>query len=190
METSDGGKQQLPYLDLFLLFATDLPKLVFRSQRSSCYLFLIKYFTLINLSNWRLITIFWWVLPYIDMNQPQVYTAVPVYSHRCSLFGTRLFQTVLPPTSPSYPSGLSQCTSFECPVSSIELGLVIYFTYGNKHVSMLFSKIIPSSPSPTESKSLYFISVSLPSCIEGHCYHLSKFYHIYALIYCYWCFSF
>ena len=41
-----------------------------------------------------------------------------------------------------------------------------------------------------ESKSLYFISVSLPSCIEGHCYHLSKFYHIYALIYCYWCFSF
>ena len=50
------------------------------------------------------------------------------------------------PTStslPSYPSGLSQHTGFECPVSCIELGLVIYFIYGNIHFSMLFSQIIP-----------------------------------------------
>ena len=66
----------------------------------------------------------------------------------------------LPPPSQSYPLGLSQCTGFECPVSCIELGLVIYFTYGNIHVSTLFSQIIPSSLSPTESKSLFFISVS------------------------------
>ena len=48
------------------------------------------------------------------------------------------------------------CTSFGCPVSRIELGLVIYF-YGNIHVSMLFSQIIPPLPSPTASKvcSLY-----------------------------------
>ena len=58
-------------------------------------------------------------------------------------------------------TGLSQCTSFECPVSCIELGLVIYFTYGNMHVSMLFSQVIPPSPSPTESKSLFFICVSV-----------------------------
>ena len=31
------------------------------------------------------------------------------------------------PPSPSHPSGLSQYSSFECPVSSIELGLVILF---------------------------------------------------------------
>ena len=69
------------------------------------------------------------------------------------------------------------------PVSCIELGLVIYFTYGNIHVSMLFSQIIPPSPSPTESKNLFFISVFLLlSCIQGHRYHLSKF-HIYVLIY-------
>ena len=49
---------------------------------------------------------------------------------------------------------------------------------------MLFSQIIPPSSSPTESKSLFFISVSLlRSCIWGCHYHLSKFY-IYALIYC------
>ena len=65
--------------------------------------------------------------------------------------------TPLPPSSPIYPSGLSQCTGFKCPVSYIELELVIYFTYGNIHVSVLFSQIIPPSLSPTDEKicSLY-----------------------------------
>ena len=35
------------------------------------------------------------------------------------------------------------------PASCIELALIIYFTYGNIHVSMLFSHIIPPSLSPT-----------------------------------------
>ena len=86
---------------------------------------------------------------------------------------------------PSHPSGSSQCISpDEHPVSCIEPELVICFTYDNIHVSMLFPQIIPSSPSPTESKSLFFMSVSLLlSRIQGHHYHLSKF-HIYMLIYC------
>ena len=94
-------------------------------------------------------TILWWFLPYVDMNQPWVCTCFP-------------HPEPPPPTpSPSHPSGLYQCTGFECPASCIELGLVIYFTYGNIRVSMLFSQIITPSPSPTESKSLFFISVSL-----------------------------
>ena len=49
---------------------------------------------------------------------------------------------------------------------------------------MSFSQIIPPSPSPTESKRLFYTSVSLLlPCIQGYCYHLSKF-HIYALVYC------
>jgi len=90
-----------------------------------------------------------------------------------------------PPTStPSHPSGSSQCISPEHLVSCIEPGLVIHFTYDNLHVSMPFSHNIPPSPSPTESKRLFYTSVSLLlSLIQGYHYHLSKF-HIYALVYC------
>ena len=46
-------------------------------------------------------------------------------------------------------------------VSCIQPGLVICFTLDNIHVSMLFSWNIPPSPSPTESKRLFYKSVSL-----------------------------
>ena len=80
-----------------------------------------------------------------------------------SAMGVHVFPILnsLPPPSPSYPSGSSQCTSPEHPVSCIEPGLAICFTYDNIHVSMLFSQIIPPSPSLTNSKRLFFRSVSL-----------------------------
>ena len=100
------------------------------------------------------------VLPYINMNLPQVYTCSPSW-------------TLLPPPSPYHPSGLSQCTSPKHPVSCIEPGLATHFIYDIIHVSIPFSQIIPPSSSPTESKRLFYTSVSLLlSHIQGYCYHL------------------
>ena len=86
-------------------------------------------------------------MTYIDMNQSRVYMCPTILKP-------------LQPPSPPHPSGLSQSTSFGCPATCIEFALVFYFTYGNTHTSVLFSHIIPLLPSPTESKSLFFISVS------------------------------
>ena len=78
--------------------------------------------------------------------------------------------TLLPPPSPPHPSRLSQSTSFVFPASYIKLLLAIYFTYGNVYVSMLFSQIIPPSPSPTEFSESRF-SPSCHSCqhSSSHC---------------------
>ena len=111
------------------------------------------------------------VLSYTNMNPLWVYTCSPSW-------------TSLPLRSPYHLSRSSQCTSPEHPVSCIEPGLVIHFTYDIIHVSMPFSQIIPPSPSPTESKRLFYRSVSLLlSHMQGYRYHLSKF-HIYVLVYC------
>ena len=93
-------------------------------------------------------------------------------------------ESPLPPPSPYHPSGSSQCSSPKHPVSCIEPGLVISLLYDIIHVSMSFSQIIPPSPSLTESKRLFYTSVSLfLSRIQSYHHHLSKF-HIYVLVYC------
>ena len=107
--------------------------------------------------------------------------------HQHESMGVHVFPILNPsltPPSPYHPSGSSQCTSPKHPVSCIKPGLVIHFLYDIIHASLPFSQIIPPSPSPTESKRLFYTSVSLLlSHIQGDRYHLSKF-HIYALVYC------
>ena len=103
-----------------------------------------------------------------------------------SAMDIHVFPILIPP-----PTSLSTQSLWVFPVhqaralvSCIQPGLVNCFTLDNIHVSMLFSWNIPPSPSPTESKSLFYTSVSLfLFCIQGYCYHLSKF-HIYLLVYC------
>ena len=123
--------------------------------------------------NWRLIIL-------------QYYIGFAIHQHE-SATGVHVFPILnptLPSPSPYHPSGSSQCTSPKHPVSCIKPRLVSRFLYDIIHVSMPFSQIIHPSPSPTESKRLFYTSVSLLlSHIQGYHYHLSKF-HIYMLVYC------
>ena len=102
------------------------------------------------------------VLPYVDMNPTRVYMSSQTW-------------TPLPPPTPYHLSGSSPCTSPKHPASCIEHRLAIHFLHDSIHVSMPFSQIIPPSPSPSESKSPLYTSVSfLLSCIQGRHCHLSK----------------
>ena len=97
--------------------------------------------------NWGLITL-------------QYCIGFAIHQHE-STMGAHVFPILNAPPSPYHPSGSSQCTSPEHPVLCIEPGLAIHFTYDIIHVSVPFSQIIPLSPSPTESKRLFYTSVSL-----------------------------
>ena len=67
--------------------------------------------------------------------------------------------TAPPPHLPSHPipQGHPSAPALST-VSCIKPGLAIYFIYNNIHSSILFSQIIPPSPSPTESKRLFYTS--------------------------------
>ena len=112
---------------------------------------LLRLFIFFNIIyfNWRLITLQYCIGFAIHQHEPAT--------------GVHMFQswTPLPPPSPYHPSGSSQSTSPKHPVSCIEPRLVIRFIYDIIHVSMPFSQITPPSPSPTESKRLFYTSVSL-----------------------------
>ena len=99
---------------------------------------------------------------------------------------TRVLHPELPSHLPPHTIPLGHpnapALSILYPASNLDWWL-IHFTYDSIHVLMPFSQIIPPSPSPTESKRLFYTSVSfLLSCIQGYHYHLSKF-HMYALVY-------
>ena len=89
-----------------------------------------------------------------------------------------------PPTSLPVPS------LWVIPVHQPQASCIMHRTWTIIHVSMPFSQIIPLSPSPTESKRLFYTSVSLLlSRIQGYRYHLPKIPYICVSI-LYWCFSF
>ena len=109
------------------------------------------------------------VLPSINMNLPWVYTCSPSWTPSPTSLRVP-YLWVIPVHQPQ-----ASCI--------LEPGLAIRFLYDIIRVSMPFSQTIPPSPSPTESKILFYTSLSLLlSHIQGYRYHLSKF-HIYALVY-------
>ena len=120
--------------------------------------------------NWRLITL-------------QYCIGFAVHQHE-SATGIHVFPILNPPPSSLPVPSLWVISVLQPQGSCIEPGLVIHFIYDIIHVSVPFSQIILPSPSPTESKRLFYTSVSLLlSHIQGYHYHLSKF-RICALVYC------
>ena len=109
----------------------------------SCILFYFKciYF------NWRLITL-------------QYCTGSATNQHEFAA-GVHVFP-ILNPAPISLPiSSLWVISVHQLQGSCIEPGLTIHSLYDIIHVSMPFPQIIPPSPSPTESKRLFYTSVSL-----------------------------
>ena len=89
-----------------------------------------------------------------------------IHQH-ASTMGVHVFPILnpLPPPSPYYPSGSSQCTSPKLPVSCIKPGLEICFLYDIIYVLMPFSQIIPPSVCHRVQKTVLHICVS---CAVSH----------------------
>ena len=120
-------------------------------------------------------TILWWFLPYIDMNQP----CVPP------------FRKPLPPPSPSHPSGLSQCTGFECSVFCV---LNLDWSSGSHMVIYMFqcyslksshTRHLPLSPKVCSLHLCLFCCLAYRVIITI----FLNYIYIYINI-LYWCFSF
>ena len=149
-----------PWFRCFLVILREISKLAkeywtFNPIPSECWFYKFCLFFHILFFNkfiyfiWRLITL-------------QYCSGFAIHWHESST-GVHVFPILNPPPppSPAHPSGSSQCTSPEHPVSCVKPGLEIHFTYENIYVSMHFCQVIPPSPSPTESKKLFYTSVSL-----------------------------
>ena len=103
-----------------------------------------------------------------------------------STTGIHVFPILNPPLS-----SLPIPSLWVIPVHQPQASSIVHQTWAGDFVSYMilymFQCQSPKSshpPSPTESKRLFYTSVSLLlSRTQGYCYHLSKF-HIYALVYC------
>ena len=135
--------------EFLLLLEDELGNILCLKQEACCTVTGNLFFLEINLFNWRLIA-----LQYCS----DFCHTLTWISHGCTCVPHPETPSSVPPHPilQGRPSALALSA-----LSCIEPGLAIYFTYGNTHVSMLFSQIIPPLPSPTESKCLLFTSVSL-----------------------------
>ena len=120
--------------------------------------------------NWRLTTL-------------QYCIGFAIHWHE-STMGVHIFPILNPP-----PTSLPIPSLWVIPVHQPQASHILHWTRTGdsflKWYYTCFNAILPNHPpTHTESKRLFYTSVSLLlSCIQGYCDHLSKF-HIYALVYC------
>ena len=109
-------------------------------------------------------------LPYINMNQPQVYIC---------LLPLEILSHISPHSTPLVVT--EQQAELPASQSKFPLAIYQYFAHGNVHISMLLS-IHPTLSSCPLSISLFSVSKCLLlSCTQVHQHHFSIF-HIYGLI--------
>ena len=117
--------------------------MIFKSRWSSIDNFFFSFLFLIILIGEKLLCVI--VIFFLAIHQHELATVTPVNS---------------PPTClPTLSIWVVPEHLLWCPASCIELALVICFTYGNVHVSVVFSQIIPPLPSLIMSKCLFFTSM-------------------------------
>ena len=163
----------------FLVFA----ELFFKTQRFNFYKFQFTFFFLTVYASLNLC--FYFFFNFILFNFTILYWFCHISKwicHRYTCVPHPVPSSLLPPHT--IPLGHPSAPAPKHPVSCIEPGLATCFIYDIIRISMPFSQIISPISSPTESKRLFYTSVSLLlSRIQGYCYHLSKF-RIYVLVYC------
>ena len=107
-----------------------------------CFVFLIFK----TLFNWRIITILYRFLPYINMNQPQVYKChLPLES-----------SSHLPPPIPPLQVVRALGLSPLCHTANLHWVPILYMVV---YVSILLSQFTPPSPSLTVPTNLFYMSV-------------------------------
>ena len=142
------------HLRVRLLNVTHLSCVPKRWWPPTCVRKIYDFFSLKFIFNWRIIAFNIVLVSAIAQYEPAI--------------GIRVYPPLwisLPSLTPSHPSGLSQSTRFELPVSYSKFPLAIYFIHGSIYVSKLPSQFIPPFPSPTVSTSLFSISTSPLLCV-------------------------
>ena len=170
----------------FMLLTITYPILPFHLSTSYSFIKVTQYLML----NWNGIRItflflFFWIFAFAFLSfflfvfTLQYCIGFAIHQHE-SAMGIHMFPILKsPPTSLPVPS------LWVIPVHQPQASCIMHQTWtGNSFHTWYYTYFIPPSPSPTESKRLFYTSVSLLlSRILGYYYHLSKFY-IYALVYC------
>ena len=117
---------------------------------------------------WRIITVLWWFLPYINMNLPSVTCVTSILKPLSASLPTRPLQVVTAPA----------LGALRHPSNSHWLS----FTYGNIHVSVLFSQIIHPLLLPP-SPEVCSLCLCLLCCPARRMVITTFLFRIYALIY-------